>query len=127
MVPGIEVFYQRLADSLVSVAPRIWESLKAESTFYESTTRHCCECVIGGKAKSVQTPSDWDEILRELRELFKKNDKRVWGQTVFSLTNSGEFNMDWGYDEVDEEGYTKFDPDKFLAENEERRKRLSGH
>ncbi|MEM7315811.1 MAG: immunity protein YezG family protein [Planctomycetota bacterium] len=126
MVPGIEPYYQRLANSIMGVAPKNWERLIAQSTFYEGSARHFCECVKGGKSQSIPTPNDWDEILRELRTLFQIHDKKVWGQAEFTLTNSGEFNLDWGYEHLDENGFTKFDADKFLAENEARRKRLSG-
>jgi hypothetical protein len=78
----------------------------------------------GGRAKSFATPEAAERGFEEIRELFRQAGKPVWGRARFELRSDGTFNMNWGYDDCDEDGYARFDEARELERARERRKKL---
>ncbi|MBL8816783.1 MAG: hypothetical protein JNL58_12185 [Planctomyces sp.] len=57
--------------------------------------------------------------------LFKGAGKPLWGRASFELTSNGKFNMKWGYEDCDNDGYAIFDEAIELRKSEERHRRLT--
>ncbi len=57
--------------------------------------------------------------------MFIEAGQPVWGQFVFWLSNAGQFDVKWGYENVDENGNTVFDEATWLKNRRERIARLA--
>jgi hypothetical protein len=126
MIPDIESYYGRIAQAIVDAIPEAWINATIEVTFYPESSQYSAEYRRpDGKLRSVGLSMDGGRAFRELRKQFKEHGQRLWGQATFYIEPSGKFNMKWGYDNLDENGDTKFDGDEWLRKQEESRQRFN--
>lgn len=125
MIPGIEAFYQRIAESIQNAIGEDWASAKMDAIFFEDSITFFGEYTTpDGRLKDFGTTRDGQRAFRELRQKFADARKPLWGQATFEMTAEGKFKMNWGYENCDENGDTIFDEEKEHQREDERRKRL---
>lgn len=126
MIDGIDAFYQQIADSIQEAIPEEWSSAKFEAIFHAEGSSYSGEYIrsIDGKLRSFGTTSQGERTFRELRKKFKESGMPLWGQACFEIESSGDFQMKWGYDNLDENGDTRFDADEERRRQEESRLRF---
>jgi hypothetical protein len=97
MIPGIEVFYQRIAQSMIDTIPDDWSSAVFEAIFFAEGSTYEAEYtrMTDGKARSFLPNDDGDEAFRQLRKKFKDAGKPFWGKARFELYPDGTFDMQW--------------------------------
>ena len=127
MIPGIEQFYQRIADSIQESITEDWSTALIEAVFYSSTISFHGEYVraIDGVPRSLRPTLDGMGAFKDLRKLFKEDGKPLWGSATFEIESSGRFKMNWGYDDCDKEGNTLWDAEKWSRIEDERQFRLT--
>lgn len=127
MIEGIEEFYQRIADSIVDAISEEWSIATVEATFYPDGEDYYCEYVraVDGVPRSFLPSCCREEVFRQLRQKFKKDQKPLWGSAKFELSSDGKFKMNWNYDDCDEQGYARWDADEWLKKQQERQHRLT--
>lgn len=126
MIPEIESFYNRIAAAIVDAIAEPWLNASIEVTFYPESSSCSAEYRRpDGKLRSVGLQMDGVRAFRELRRKFKECGKPLWGQATFYIEPSGRFNMKWGYENLDENGNTRFDADEWHLKQEESRLRLN--
>lgn len=107
MIPGIEEYYQIIAEEVMEVLPYRWEYAKVEAVFHYMAYRF--EGVCRGRTLGIRgfyVPEEAQAALIDLRELFRKAGKPVWGQVEFEFYPDGAFNVKWGYENCDADGNT---------------------
>lgn len=127
MIPGIEQFYQRIADAMVGEIPEEWISATYMATFFPGSSMYEAEYVgkRDGKARSLSPEDDGDRAFRELRKLFKEAGKHPWGRAVFTILPSGKFDMKFDYDHCDEQGNAIHDSEEQMRLSMARADRLN--
>ena len=110
MIDGIEQIFQTIADSIQDAIPEEWTTATMEAEFYPHGSRYVGEYTreADGETESFATDLRSERAFRELRERFKEAGKPLWGRACFELNADGKFNMKWGYDDCDEDGYAIF-------------------
>jgi hypothetical protein len=127
MIEGIEPLYLEIAQSMVDAIPEEWSSARFEAIFFSGSSIYEAEYTrrSDGVVLSFQPTSAGSRALRQLRKKFKEAGKRLWGQARFELRPDGKFNMQWGYENCDDNGDTRFDEEAELQRSEQRRLRLT--
>lgn len=126
MIEGIEPYFQRIANSLTETLPKGWTVAYFEAIFYPASSVYEAEYIRkDGVARSVEVTRDGPRAFRELRALFKKAGRSLWGRARFELRPDGTFNMTWGYEDCDADGNCHFDEDAEVRREEERHNRLT--
>lgn len=128
MIPGIEIFYKRIAESMISEIPEEWTTARYDVVFYPGNSIYEAEYTASadGKARSLSPTNDGPKCFRELRKEFKQAGHLPWGRAHFLLNRNGSFKMNLDYDRCDEKGYAIFIEEERMKEFEERCKRLNG-
>ena len=127
MIDGIELLYQQIAESIEEAIPEEWTTAKMEALFYPGSSTYFGEYrrKADGKCRDFGTTRAGERAFRELRRTFRDAGKPLWGQACFELHSDGKFNMQWGYDNCDENGDMIFNEEQEIARHEERHKRLT--
>ena len=127
MIPGIEPLYQQIAESIENAIPEDWNTAKMDAVFFPDSSQYRGEYTRAsdGVARSFTTTLAGERAFREIRKLFKESDQPMWGRASFELQSKGKFNMKWGYDDCDENGFARFDEEEELRRSEERHQRLT--
>lgn len=127
MIEGIEEFYQRITQSMIDAIPEAWSSATFEAIFFDNHSIYEAEYVRTADriAYSFQPASGGSKAFRELRKRFLEAGKKPWGRARFELLPDGKFQVRWGYDNCDENGFTLFDADQEFQRREANRKRLT--
>ncbi len=127
MIPGIEPLFQQIAESIESAIPEGWDTAKMEAVFFPESSQYTGEYTRAsdGVARGFATTLAGERAFREIRKLFTESDPRVWGRASFELRSNGTFNMKWGYDNCDEDGFARFDEKEELRRREERHQQLT--
>ncbi len=127
MIPGIERFYQRIADSMVPEIPEEWTTARYDVVFYPGNSIYEAEYVraADGKARSLSPTNDGPRCFRELRKAFKEAGQSLWGRAQFLIDRNGQFKMNWDYDRCDERGNAIYIHEERLKAFEERCRRLN--
>ncbi len=126
MIPGIEAFYQRIADAMTVAIPEDWSVAEYHALFYPDGSTYEAEYVrqVDGRAISFLPADGGDRAVREMRKAFRQAGHPLWGQVRFVLRSDGSFKAQWGYDGCDANGDLRFDEAAELRRHEERRQRL---
>jgi hypothetical protein len=126
MVPGIEPYYQRIADAMLSAIPEDWTVAEYLALFYPDSSIYEGEYIrqTDGQAVGFQPGNDGARAIRELRKAFRQAEKPLWGQILFILRPDGSFNVLWGYAGCDSNGDLPFNEEAELRRHEARRLRL---
>jgi Protein of unknown function, DUF600 len=124
MIEGIEAFFQQIANSIQNAIAEEWALAWVESTFFTEHVRFEAEYLpyAGAPSKSFSIDSDGRGAFCEIRERFKQAGKKLWCRTRFQIESDGRFDMFWGYDDCDENGFARFDE---ASELERLRKRIN--
>lgn len=126
MVPGIEAFYELVANEMVKNIPSPWRQSRIDAIFYPENSEYHGEYVSqSGKDRSFFVSDKVTRAIRDLRMRFKAAGQRVWGQLTFLLNPDGSFNVKWGYDSCDENGDTIWDPEEWSRQDKARSERLT--
>ncbi len=127
MIDGIEPFYQQIAESIEEAISEKWTTAKMDVVFFSDASEYTGEYTraVDGVARGFATTSAGERAFRELRRLFKECAQPAWGRACFELQANGTFNMKWGYDDCDENGFAGFDEEEKLRRIEERHQRLT--
>jgi hypothetical protein len=110
MIDGIEAHYQTIADSIVEVIGEPWTRAWIDAIFFSESIEFT-----GGYVGEDARPRSFGpkrparNAIREIRELFRRAGKPLWGRTHFELHSDGKFDMTWSYDDCDEDGNARFD------------------
>jgi hypothetical protein len=114
MIDGIEPFYQQIADSIRESINASWETATIEVIFFPQSSEYVGEWFSSGTARPTGFGVDLKAMraFRGLRELFRKSGNRLWCRAVFEMRSAGQFKMNWGYDDCDENGFARFDEQK---------------
>lgn len=107
MIKGIELFYQRIADSMIDAIPEEWSTASLEAAFFPTITSFHAEYIRKGDGTIIgfEPASDGIRAFKELRKRFKTAGRRPWGRARFELRENGSFHMKWGYENCDRAGY----------------------
>jgi hypothetical protein len=125
MIPGIEAFYQRIAESIQNAINEDWATAKMDAIFFDDSVTYFGEYTTpDGRLKGFGPDRDGQLAFRELRRKFADVGKPLWGQAAFEMNAEGKFKMSWGYENCDENGDTIFDEEREHQRNDDRRKRL---
>lgn len=127
MVEGVEAFYQQIAESMIEAIPEKWSSAVFEAMFFPDGSTYEAEFTrkFDGKVRSFLPKDGGDRAFRQLRKKFKDAGKPLWGKARFDLRPDGTFNMKWGYEDCDEEGYLKFNEEAEFQRQEARSLRVT--
>ncbi|AMV29544.1 hypothetical protein VT84_34435 [Gemmata sp. SH-PL17] len=127
MIDGLEPLFQQIAGSMQAAIPEDWDAAQFEAIFYADGSTYEAEYTrkADGKAKSFQPSAGGSRAFRQLRERFRETGQPVWGRVSFELRSDGTFNVNWDYDNCDENGNKRFDEEGELRRHESRRNRLS--
>lgn len=127
MIDGIEDLYQQIAESMRGAIPEDWITAKFEAIFYPDGSTYEAEYIrkMDGGVRGFQPTSSGSRAFRQLRKKFKESGQQLWGRACVELHIDGKFNIQWGYDNCDQNGDTVFDEEKEIKRHEERRNRLS--
>lgn len=126
MIPGIEPFFQRIANAIATAIPEPWTLAEFHALFFADGSTYEAEYVrqADGVARSFVPEDDGDRAVRELRKAFRQAGHPVWGQVRFTLRSDGSFNAEWGYEGCDANGDLPFDEETELRRHEQRQRRL---
>lgn len=127
MISGIEPLYQQIAESIEDAIPEDWDTAKMEAVFFSGSSNYTGEYsrASDGVTRSFTTTLPGERAFRAIRKLFKESDQPMWGRASFELQSNGTFNMNWGYDDCDAEGFAIFDEEEELRRSQERHQRLT--
>lgn len=127
MIPGIEPFFQRIANAITTAIPEPWTLAEFHAMFFADGSTYEAEYVrqADGAARSISPKDDGNRAVRELRKAFSQARHPVWGQVRFILRSDGPFNVEWGYQGCDVNGDLPFDEEAELERHEQRRLRLN--
>ena len=127
MVDGAEPLYEQMAESISECVPEKWSVAKMEAVFFDDSITYLGEYqrAADGVSRSFPTDIRGERAFRQLRQLFKDAAKPLWGQACFEMQSDGKFRINFGYDDCDEDGNTRFDEERELRRAEERRLRLT--
>ena len=127
MIPRIEALYRQIAESMQAAIPEEWATAKFEAIFYLDCSTYEAEYTrkADGVSRSFQPADEGDRAFRQLREQFEQAGKRLWGRACFELRSDGTFNMQWSYDDCDENGDARFDEEEEIRRHEARHRRLT--
>jgi hypothetical protein len=116
MIAGIDRLYQQIAGSIQGSIPGQWEVAWIDAIFYSEHTFYSAEYVTreGGASISFATDRAARLAFVELREMFRQAGKPLWCRARFQIYSDGRFNMKWGYDDCDENGFARFDEEAEL-------------
>jgi hypothetical protein len=128
MIEGIEPYYRQIGESISESIREPWDSAWMTAVFYPQHVDYSGEFLPagGGSAKSYPTGVEARRAFEGLREMFKQAGKPVWCRARFEMNSSGKFNLKWGYDDADENGFARFDAEEELKRKRELRKRMLG-
>lgn len=126
MIKGIELFYQRIAESMIDGIPEEWSTASFEAAFFPDGPSFRAEYKgADGVTRGFQPEAGGIKAFKELRKRFKAAGRPPWGRACFELRANGSFDMKWGYEDCDRDGYAIFDPEAERRRDEERLKRLA--
>ena len=127
MIEGIERINQQIAESIQEAIPEEWDTAKMEVIFFPGSSTYLGEYTrkADGKARGFATTRSGERAFRELRKKFREAGKPVWGKACFQIQSSGKFNLQFGYEDCDENGNVLFNEEEELRKAEERHKRLT--
>jgi hypothetical protein len=127
MIPGLEPLYQQIAESIENAIPEDWNTAKMDAVFFPDGSQYTGEYTRAsdGVARGFATALAGERAFREIRKLFEESDQPTWGRASFELQSNGTFNMKWGYDDCDGNGFARFVEEQELRRSEERRQRLT--
>jgi hypothetical protein len=125
MIDGIEPLYQRIADGIVAALPETWDRAWMDAIFYSDHVLYhgCYQSTEGGTCASFPTAEDAEMAFQEMRGLFAAAGKAPWCRVRFEVTSAGQFQLQWSYDDCDDQGFARFDEE---AEREWRRQLWTG-
>ncbi len=111
MIEGIETVYQQIADSIDESIHEPWSVAWMEGVFFTEHTSYSAEYQpqAGGPPKSFASGRNGRRAFERLRELFKNAGKPLWCRARFELHSNGKFNMNWNYEDCDQNGFARFD------------------
>lgn len=111
MMEGIEALYQQIAESIQQAIPEPWSVAWMEAIFFTEHISYFAEYIPdkGCMPKSFATGRLGRRAFEEMRELFRQSGKPLWCRVRFEIHSGGKFNMKWGYDDCDENGFARFD------------------
>lgn len=109
MIQGIEPLFQQVADGINASIRERWNSATLEAVFHPDrfTLLGSYLTELGATPKSFRAPRRTEKSFHRMRALFVQAGKPLWCKARFKLHSDGEFNIDWIYDECDENGFTK--------------------
>lgn len=127
MIDGIEEYYQAIADSVLGSLRHDWTTAKLEVVFYPDGSQVTGEYArkSDGKTRDLGASIASLRAFSDLRNQFKKEQRPLWGRATFEMSADGKFNLKWGYDDCDENGFAIFDDEAAQRKFEERFKRLT--
>ncbi len=122
MVGGIEPFFQEIADSIQEAIQEPWSMASMEAIFFTEHISYIGEYQpsAGGTTKTFATLRAGRNAFVEIREKFRAAGKPLWGRARFEIQSDGNFKLNWGHDDCDENGFARFDEEAEL----ERMKKL---
>lgn len=124
LIHGIDKVYQAIADGIVDEMPELWRSARIDVTFYDGLVDFDGEFVANdGVSRSFNV--NVQDTIFQLRRMFIEARQPLWGQFVFLLSSAGQFDVKWGYENIDENGNTVFDERTWLKNRRERISRLA--
>jgi hypothetical protein len=126
MIKGIEPFYQQIADEIQDAIAETWGTAFVEVAFFEDGASFYGEYTIPRQVrpKSFEVTDPAQEALEDIRELFRRAKKPLWGRARFEINSDGKFNLTWDYDDCDEQGFARWDEEVELKRTRDRMKRL---
>jgi hypothetical protein len=126
MIPGIEEHYQRIADALVATLPEGWRSVTVTAVFYADSISWYPESVTAsGKLESVDCNRDLRWAFQDFRQAFREAGKLAWGEVVFTMHADGTINVQFKYENCDENGNRIWDAEEWSRRHDEWVRRLS--
>lgn len=127
MIKGADTVFQAIAESIQEAIPEEWTTAVMQAIFYRDGSTFFGEYrrKADDKLKDFATTAAGERALAQLREKFRESGKRLWGQVAFEITSDGKFNIEFGYDNCDDNGDTNFNEDEELRRHRERFRRLS--
>ena len=106
MVEGIEKYFQQLAEAAQEAIQEEWSKLRIESEHYPEFFQEYCEYwKESGGVENTFSSVAISRCLIEMRQLFKEAEKPLWGRFIFELDNKGDFEVDFDFDNCDENGF----------------------
>ena len=113
VIEGIEKVYEEIANSMVERLPERWFTAWFDAVFFPDHEFYSGEYISseGDRASSFPTNRRGQLALRQLRDMFERANRPLWCRVRFELHSTGKFNMNWGYDDCDENGFAKFNAD----------------
>jgi hypothetical protein len=111
MIDGIEPFFQEIADSIQGAIQEPWSSASMEAIFYSDHIFYLGEYQpgVGGATKTFATERLGENAFVEIRERFRAAGQRLWGRARLVIHADGTFEVKWGYDDCDENGFARFE------------------
>ena len=127
MIDGIDQYYQQIAQHIENAIPDNWETAQLVATFFPQCSEYLGEYKRkpDGVERGFPVNNATGKIFRQLRKAFKESGKPPWGKAVFLLNESGEFKMNWLYDDCDENGNQIFDEEVERKKSMDRVDRLT--
>lgn len=127
MIPGVEPLYREIAEAMSAAIPEEWETATFEVIFFSRSIVFEAEYTRKADrvARSFLPARSGQRAFRQLRERFEGAGKKLWGRASFELRPDGAFNLKWGYDDCDENGFALFDADEEVRRSEARQRRLT--
>lgn len=104
---ALNPYYQAIADALVaSCGGAFWGSLLYVCKFYvddgsgQEWSSDSFEIQYSGKKEMVVPPMEMLEIIPGLRAAFEAAQGQKWTIMTFKLSNDGEMEVDFGYEDI---------------------------
>lgn len=124
MIKGVAESYQTIAEAIENAIVEPWTVATIEVVYYPDGSDYFGEYLsASGKSRGFEVTCD-DEF-DSIRTRFKEEGHAVWGQATFTLRSDGTFDMNWSYENCDENGDTVWKSEEWKLAQEERRRRLN--
>jgi hypothetical protein len=122
MIEGIGCYFQQIADSIQECITEPWFEAWIDVVFFTEHIRFEGEyqATSGGPIKTFPTSRSGRTAFMDMREKFREANKPLWCSARFSIRSDGDFNLEWGYDGCDENGFAKFDEEAELKRLKEK-------
>ena len=87
MIPGIELLYRQIAESMQDAIPEEWATAKFEAIFYSDGSTYEAEYTRKGDglARGFQPANAGARAFRHIREQFKEAGEPLWGSSVLRI------------------------------------------
>ncbi|MEC0406293.1 antitoxin YezG family protein [Bacillus velezensis] len=119
----IDLLYQKIAEQINEIIPSEWERVilyaeildDSSEVFFYFNTPHSEDFIYSHNIPEHFHVSeeiyegllfDLHDLFEELRDEFKENNQDIWTNLTLNLAISGEFSIDYNYEDVIQSPYT---------------------